>query len=330
MARKAEYQGISRRARSLLSSSEGIDVDFKETLNGLDASDLTSFANSPTGGAILIGVQESKDKAGLQRGKVIGCSVGDQARLQIINKALACVPPVAVDVIAENTGSTPFLRVEIPSGGEKPYCTPSGTYKIRGDGRNRPMLPQHILSVLMDREAKEFQNRFRTATEGIETSLRQTMGAVDDIEHSIQRGLSEIEDQLGWAVYHADDAESGIRRVSAELDTINERVQRVEQRIIAISTHLKAPDPIKERAKAQLAKEVEQLLRNDLKILKTVAAGKSITLSGGVLSDLTKDESQQVFRDVVAKLIPELPELLKAKEGKGRNQRKRSSTQPES
>jgi hypothetical protein len=305
-------------------------VDFKEALNGLDASDLTSFANSPTGGAILIGVRESSDKAGLQRGRVIGCSVGDQARLQIINKALACVPPVAVDVIAENTGSTPFLRIEIPSGGEKPYCTPSGTYKIRGDGRNRPMLPQHILSILMDREAKEFQNRFSTATEGIEVSLRQTMGAVGDIEYSIQRGLSEIEDQLGWAVYHADDAETGIRRVSAELDAIRERVQRIEQRIVAISTHLDAPDPIKERAKAQLATEVEQLLRNDPKILQTLVAGQSITLSGGVLSNLTKDESQQIVRNVVTKLAPELPDLLKVKESKPRKQRKKSTTRPES
>ena len=89
---KREYKQISQRAKSLLSKPEGVDVDFKREINGIKSRDLVSFANSPQGGAILVGVDEYTNKNGLQRGQVVGCDVDDSARLSLINKATDCYP----------------------------------------------------------------------------------------------------------------------------------------------------------------------------------------------------------------------------------------------
>jgi predicted HTH transcriptional regulator len=53
-----QYSGISKRAKTLLKSGETREVDYKENTRGLHAEDLVAFANSPSGGAILLGVEE--------------------------------------------------------------------------------------------------------------------------------------------------------------------------------------------------------------------------------------------------------------------------------
>src|SRR5262249_10559769 len=130
-----EYKTLSQRAKQLLSREEGFEVDFKRALSGLEAEDIVAFANSKAGGAILIGVDESKGADGRQAGIIVGCPVGDYDKRKILDKAHQCVPPVDVTVHVENRSDKAFYRLEIPSGPNKPYCTSGGTYKIRGDGR---------------------------------------------------------------------------------------------------------------------------------------------------------------------------------------------------
>ena len=148
MDKKTEYKTISKRAAVFLEKGENIDVDYKELISGISTDDFVSFANSENGGAILIGVQDIKDSSGIQRGRIIGCAVGDSERMKLVNKAKECTPIVEFNLIIENSAHLPFYRLEIPSGKDKPYCTPKGTYLIRGNGRNIPMLLSHHIRIL--------------------------------------------------------------------------------------------------------------------------------------------------------------------------------------
>lgn len=85
----SQIKGISRRARALLKGGESKAVDYKENVKGLHAEDLVAFANSESGGAILVGVKESNAKSGGQIGVPIGHAVSDEVRLQIMGKALS-------------------------------------------------------------------------------------------------------------------------------------------------------------------------------------------------------------------------------------------------
>jgi len=174
-----EYQGISERARRLLNGQEDRYVDFKQSAAGMDTEDIVAFANSPTGGTVLLGVEEAQKPDGRQYGKVIGCAVGDQERLSILSRAESCIPRIEVDVITENLGDKPFFRIEIPGGPQKPYCTSRGTYKIRGDGANKPLTPRRLLGLFLDSESEEFLDRFRKATEELDSQMNHLLATMN-------------------------------------------------------------------------------------------------------------------------------------------------------
>jgi ATP-dependent DNA helicase RecG len=174
-----EYQGISERAARLLNEQEDRHVDFKQSAAGMDTEDIVAFANTPTGGTILLGIEEAQKPDGRQYGRVIGCAVGDQERLSILSRAESCIPRIEVDVITENLGDTPFFRIEIPSGPQKPYCTSKGTYKIRGDGANKPLTPRRLLGLFLDSESEEFLDRFRKATEELDSQMSHLLATMN-------------------------------------------------------------------------------------------------------------------------------------------------------
>jgi hypothetical protein len=157
-------QAISDRANRLLSREEDVAVAFKKSISGLASDDLVSFANSPTGGTILIGVSRAKQGGGRHSAVLVGCAVGDRERLKILAKSNQCVPPVPVSIFVENGSEKPFYRIEIPSGPHKPYCTSGGTYKIRGDGRNEMLYPAQLLALFLETEGGEFVRWFQQMT----------------------------------------------------------------------------------------------------------------------------------------------------------------------
>ena len=57
--------------KQLLSRPEGLEVDFKRDAEAVKQDDLVAFANSG-GGVILVGVDESKGRNGVQKGIVVG------------------------------------------------------------------------------------------------------------------------------------------------------------------------------------------------------------------------------------------------------------------
>ncbi len=192
-----EFAGLSEKAEELLGSQESRILDFKESVGGLSSDDIVSFANSETGGTILLGVREMKDSQGRQMTQIVGCEIGDRAKLSILGKAGSCVPPVEVFVIVENCeGKKPFLRVEIPPGSRKPYSTSGGTYKIRGDARNNPLTPDRLLALFMEAENAQFINRFSQATQDLEVGISELKSRLLSEMEEIYAHVDKLEQTL--------------------------------------------------------------------------------------------------------------------------------------
>lgn len=193
----AEHSGLSERAGELLGSQEGTGLDFKESVNALSAEDLVAFANTEHGGVVLLGVRELRDSRGMQLAEIVGCEVGDKAKLNILGKAESCVPPVEVRVFLENRdGGKPFLRVEIPPGRNRPYCTSGGTYKVRGDARNEALTPDKLLTLFLETENSRFVNRFREAASDLEDSLLEVKKKLVEEMGDIYRQVDSLRASL--------------------------------------------------------------------------------------------------------------------------------------
>lgn len=243
VAKKSEYKTVRKHTRSLLDGSEDEEVDFKKSVSSLENIDLVAFSNSPTGGYILIGVDEVKTGKNLQRGKIIGCTTSDRNKRKILDKAGSCRPSIKAEVVVENTNDKPFFHVHIPSGEDKPYCTSGGTYKIRDNGRNRSLTPKELLAMFLSLESDKFIERFREATEelskdieslrfnlsqkiksnltelssdiedhihdtknNIAEGLESILSEIEDMDHYISQHLSSIYDHVENANHLADDA----------------------------------------------------------------------------------------------------------------------------
>lgn len=196
MGTQRTFKGLTRRTRLLLARQEDYDVEFKRSVAGIDQGDLVAFANSPRGGTLLLGVDEGMGPDGRQCGIVVGCPVGDREKMIIQNKASDCVPPVRAEIFIENTAKRPLIRLEIPSGPNKPYCTRRGTYKIRGDGRTDAMYPLRLLSIFVEKEGERFLERFRRATGQMKSSVQADFTAVlsdlASMEERINASLGQI------------------------------------------------------------------------------------------------------------------------------------------
>ena len=240
---------VSRKSKSLLDRQEGLDVDFKLTVKGVDAIDFVAFANSDRGGTLLVGVAEIEDVNSMQKGRIIGCPVGDKERLYILSKAESCVPPVEVNIIIENYARKPFYRIEIPSGKEKPYCTAAGTYKIRGDGRTNTLLPGRLLSLFIEKQSEIFFNRFREATKELGTNmvdansawqeeLYPVLGKILNMEYLIDTRLENIQKGLHPIGSSPRDSEPNADSLITGIDRLKERIKRLEKSMSRIDQTL--------------------------------------------------------------------------------------------
>ncbi|WP_168188612.1 RNA-binding domain-containing protein [Thermoflavimicrobium daqui] len=188
-----ESELLSQRGKELLDKEEGTDVDFKRQRGGLKSEDIVAFANSPNGGVILLGVDETEDENGKQKGKVVGCKISDGEKLAIISKAMSCRPPVDIEIFIETTEEgLSFYRIEIPSGQYKPYCTEKGLYMIRGDGRNLPLTPDKLLDLYLDVQGSKFFERFRQATADLEKQIKQSHKELK----VVNKGLYQMKEKI--------------------------------------------------------------------------------------------------------------------------------------
>lgn len=295
------YKGLSKRGRSLLERGEGLDVDYKERIKGLHAEDLVAFANSVSGGAILLGVREASGASGSQIGVAVGHPIDDDTRLQIMGKALSRNPPVQVELVVENVAAKPFYRIEIPSGPHKPYATNAGTYKIRENGRNAPILPEQLLRIFLERESQQFQGRFQQATETIANQLQRTLTGVEELESAITERIEEIGSSLGWAEYKAGDAADTISTVQAQVLLLLRSQARDARRLRAISRKVEADDPVTNETQAKVREAIRERLREDPSILEKLREGHaaSVSLEGLPADELNEAELRALVHSVI-------------------------------
>ncbi|NLM21247.1 MAG: ATP-binding protein [Peptococcaceae bacterium] len=243
------YMSISRKSKALLNRQEGLDVDFKLTVKGVDAIDLVAFANSEKGGTLLVGVAEVEDENSMQKGKIIGCPVGDKERLYILSKAESCVPPVEVNIIIENYARKPFYRIEIPSGKEKPYCTAGGTYKIRGDGRTNTLLPGRLLSLFVEKQSEIFFNRFREATKELGKNIINSDSALQDelypllrkilnMEYLVEARLESIQKALNLPDLLPGETVPNLTSLAENIDKLKDKIKHLEKSLSRIDEKL--------------------------------------------------------------------------------------------
>src|SRR5262249_34970038 len=99
-----------------------------------------------------------------------------------------------IQVIIEGASTkAPFLRVEVPSGKHKPYCTKGGLYKTRADGRNTPLLPPDLLAMLLEVEGRRFVERFKEATDELHDATEQVGVTVAGLQSSLNMELTSIQ-----------------------------------------------------------------------------------------------------------------------------------------
>lgn len=319
-----ERKGISRRSRTLLSRSEGPDVDFKRDIRGVHSEDLVAFANIREGGAILVGVEEISGPRGAQRGRIVGCGIGDQERLQVLNKAQECIPPIAVEVHVENISAKPFMRIEVPPSGSRPHCTSGGVYKVRADGRIRPMRPDDIMSVLLEREAESFRTRFASATETLRSSLDTTVVTIGTLEKRLLEDLSAITGSADMAASEASDAawtlqslQSAVGSIDADLSGLARTLNEVQRRLAYVLEKMEAEDPIAENAKSGLRVELTQHFKRNGGDLAAVAQGMSIQLTSSHAAKLTGKQTADVLGEVALKLLAKDEQKRRASEAGG-------------
>lgn len=186
--RKEETEWVEE----LVGGEENHDVEFKESVYGLESSDIAAFSNSKEGGTIFIGVREDSDEAGHQRGHVIGCAIGDKEKLKIFNKAESCIPPVNISVREESVYGKSIYSIHIPSGPDKPYCTGGGTYKIRGDARSNPLTPTRLLNLFLEKEGHQFITRFKEATQELTRSMDGLKQQAKELDHDMDQISARI------------------------------------------------------------------------------------------------------------------------------------------
>lgn len=279
---RREYQRLSRRTRLLLSQPEGLEVEFKRNLGAVKQKILIAFANSLTGGTVLVGVEDGARADGVQRGHIIGCDVSDSARLQIQNKALSCIPPITIQIVTENLAGHPLLRIEVPSSPNKPHCSQSGDYCIRSDGRNRALQPDEMLHLFMERESEQFLIRFKHAVSKLESQvttmdseLRLGVDQMLDDMHRLDRDTMFILNELygrsmamraetSASQQHEHDLNDKLRRIKRSVDRkykdLALRVGDLNLKIDALLTRFSVEDPLRRRAQEQVT-EMAALIR---------------------------------------------------------------------
>jgi len=285
---------ISKLSKTLLAEGESERADFKRVPDGISADDLVSFANTDAGGSILAGIEEQNSTAGVQIGVVRGCDVTDATILQITNKALSCVPPVAIEVHIENLGKIPFLRVDVPPSQTKPHCTPKGVYCRRDGSRNRALHPGELLRIFLESESRAFAEKFVAAADRITNDL-------GELEASLNSSIKSMADELGWADSKLGDTESTIGTILAYAHGINDQANDISARLRALFRQDKREDPVRTAARKKLLDEAVKQLSEDRDLLKKLSAGGGVEMSasGKASVELDKDDLRSILNEAI-------------------------------
>jgi hypothetical protein len=286
---------LSKLTQALLAEGESERADFKKLPDGISADDLVAFANSEDGGSILAGVDE-KTVDNVQVGIIRGCDVNDGTILQILNKAMSCVPPVSVDIHIENLADRPILRIDVASSPTRPHSTPKGVYCRRDGARNRALHPSELLKIFLDTEARAFASRFEAAAGRITEEL-------SDLERSLDSSISNMADQLGWADIQLGDTESTLSTIQAQMTSLTRETADVSTRLRTLFRQDNRDDPVRTRVQDKYLQKLYEDIVEDEGIFDHVAAGGDLTVkaTGEPVIELTEDEIRAILEEAIQK-----------------------------
>ena len=149
-------------------------VELKGGLEGFDPRIFVAFANSERGGTIMVRVASKQDVKTIHT---------------LTNMADDCVPSVAVDISIESKGEKPYLRIEVPSGMNKPYCTPKGHYVTRADGGIRPLQPNELFTL--------FQKKTGNLGGGNNKGYEQIIDIIGSVEQYVYENNVQMDKRFG-------------------------------------------------------------------------------------------------------------------------------------
>lgn len=293
MGLKKRIKTVSQLTKELLLEGESGRADFKRQPDGISAEDLVAFANSDGGGHILAGVDEQV-LHNAQVGVIRGCDVSDPAVLQILNKAVGCIPPVSLDIYIENLADKPILRIHVLPSATRPHCTPKGIYCRRDGSRNRPLHPSELLRLFLDSEASAFAARFEVAAERITEEL-------GNLESSLDSSIKSMSDQLGWADYQLGDTESTLSSIQGLVAKLTVDTADANSRLRALFRQDEREDPVRHRARTAYVNKLIQEIRKDEKLFSHVVAGGNLSPSKTQPADgdITDEDAKQLLEIAV-------------------------------
>lgn len=294
MSKKQNFKTITSATQLLLDSGENDSVDYKRDIKGLKSEDLVAFANSPNGGSILIGVEEIEEN-GVTIGRVVGCETSDQSRLNIVTKALNCIPPISITVTIENTKENPFFKIVIPESNLKPHCTLSGTYKIRKDNRNSVLTPEELLELFLEKEAKKFNRKFKKATKKLFKNIDSVNQSVSFMESTIVSSIQNISSTLEWTEMEASDAKSTIDSVESYVIKLTKDQNLLQRRVKSILKHHEITDPKKYDHMNEVATQIIKELESNDSLLERGRKGE-LEFTDSSNFNLTEEEKQLIVK----------------------------------
>ena len=286
MALQKRTKALSSISRALLAEGESEHADFKRSPDGVNVDDLVSFANTDDGGHILVGVDEQTVQ-NAQVGVVRGCDVSDASVLQVLNKAVSCIPPISVDIFVENLNAKPILRIAVPSSTTKPHCTPKGVYCRRDGSRNRPLHPAELLNIFLDTEARAFAERFESAAGRIAEDL-------SNLEETLEGSIQNMANQLGWADSQLSDTDSKLGAILGYVHRLDQQIEGVRSRLRSLFQQDNRDDPVRNREFRKLVDGLVKEISDKKELLSAVTTRGTLTVTGEakVPRDLSKDDAK--------------------------------------
>lgn len=296
MAIERKFSGITVNTNKLLADGEGERVDFKRTVDGLQTDDLVAFANRNEGGVILLGVAEQAKSDGSQIGVVVGCDITDGAVLQILNKAISCVPPIPIKIFAENTADKPILRVQVLPSNSRPHSTPKGVYCRRDGSRNRPLHPTELLEIFLTSEGRVFAERFQE-------SAAKIVDGLDDLEASLEKRIQSIGDQLGWAEFKVGDTEDTVDTILALVRGLGNETADITSRLRSLFRQDNRNDPVREKARVDLLERTKTQFASDPDLVKNIK--KELEKKGSVELKINGISTRELEQSDISEVINE-------------------------
>jgi hypothetical protein len=296
MAIERRFSGITGNTNKLLADGESERVDFKRTVDGLQTDDLVAFANRSKGGVILLGVTEQSSSDGSQIGVVVGCDITDGALLQIVNKAISCIPPIRIKIFVENTTDKPILRVEVLPSESRPHSTPKGVYCRRDGSRNRPLHPTELLEIFLTNEGRVFAQRFQESAATIVDGLT-------DLEATLAKRIESIGDQLGWAEYKVGDTEDTVDTILALVQGLGDDTADITSRLRSLFRQDNRVDPVRTKSRAAFLERVKKQLAEDPDLVAAIRKGPvSLKITGPGMDELDEKDINEIISEAMATL----------------------------